>query len=466
MNYSEAQTFLSGALRFGIKLGLGRMKRLLALLDCPYQTLSCIHIAGTNGKGSTSAYCASILAAAGLKVGLYTSPYLVRLTERIRVIDGLGGLKRLAADETEGEIGPDAFARLLTRIRTAVDQMLHEGEEHPTEFEMLTAAGFMYFLETDCDVVVLETGLGGRLDSTNVIDKPLASIITALGYDHMDRLGSTLAEIASEKAGIIKQECPVFLYNVFDLSLSEQDQVAADRLLRQRCQSLGAPLDVVSQADITLLDYTWSGQSFRERVTGLTVQTCLLGVIQPMNACLAIRACAALGLATDDQIRQGIALARWPARMELLRRDPPILVDGAHNPQGCQALAATLNRLLPGQPVVFLAGFLADKDYEAMLRIMLEQTAYRPAAVVCTKPVSLRALSEEQLAHKVRDILNRLPDGGGNRYNEAVWTAPSPEEGAQLALKLASGQSMALCAFGSLYMVGYIRQTLMQEAHA
>ncbi|NLO36642.1 MAG: bifunctional folylpolyglutamate synthase/dihydrofolate synthase [Clostridiaceae bacterium] len=466
MNFSEAQTYLSGALRFGIKPGLVRMKRLLALLDCPYQTLRCIHIAGTNGKGSTSAYCASILAAAGLKVGLYTSPYLVRLTERIRVIEGLAGLERLAMDETEGEISPDAFARLLTRIRTAVGQMLCEGEEHPTEFELLTAASFMYYLETNCDIVVLETGLGGRLDSTNVIDKPLASIITALGYDHMDRLGGTLAEITAEKAGIIKQDCPVFLYNVFDLSLSEQDQTAADGLLRQRCRSLGATLDVVRQADISLLDYTWSGQLFQERVTGLTARTRLLGVIQPMNASLAIRTCAALGLATDDQIRTGIALARWPARLELLRLDPPVLVDGAHNPQGCQALAATLDRLLPDQPVVFLMGFLADKDYEAMLRIMLEQTRYRPAAVVCTKPVSLRALPEEPLAQKVRAILNRLPDGGGNRYNEAVWTAPTPEEGAQLALKLASDQSMALCAFGSLYMVGYIRQTLMQEEQA
>ena len=243
--------------------------------------------------------------------------------------------------------------------------MLAEGEEHPTEFELVTAVGFRYFADRQCDVVVLETGLGGRLDSTNVIVKPLACIITALGYDHMDRLGNTLAEIAEEKAGIIKAGCPVFLYRPQDLDLPPAEAAAAEQVIRARCAERLAPLHLVRRDELILQDYGWHGQSFYDTVSGLTLRTRLLGVIQPMNAAMAVRACRALGLADDRQIADGIAAARWPARLELLREDPPILLDGAHNPQGCQALAASLNRLLPDRPLVMLMGVLQDKDYLA-----------------------------------------------------------------------------------------------------
>jgi dihydrofolate synthase/folylpolyglutamate synthase len=439
------------------------MHRLLKLLDNPQQHLRCIHIAGTNGKGSTTAFCAAILAAAGQRVGVFTSPYLVRLTERIRIIDGPDALSRLIDDETTGEISPDDFARLLTRVRTAVDTMLANGEEHPTEFELLTAIGFLYYAESACDLVVLETGLGGRLDSTNVIEQPLACIITALGYDHMDRLGSSLAEIAVEKAGIIKPGCPVFLYNPHDLLLSDADKSAALQVISSRCSAQRTSLETISRLDLTVISYDWTGQTFIDNKTGLTVRTQLLGVVQPMNACLAMRACLSLGLADGEQVRAGIAATRWPARMELVRQTPPILIDGAHNPQCCQALADSLNRLLPDHPIVFLAGVLADKDYAAMLQIMLLETRYRPAAFICVKPDSLRALPADRLADAVRKILKQLPDGCDNRYNDAVWTADTPDEGARLALRLADEGGHALCAFGSLYMVGGIRQTLMNR---
>ncbi|MDW7657547.1 MAG: folylpolyglutamate synthase/dihydrofolate synthase family protein [Bacillota bacterium] len=460
MDFTEAKTYITSALRFGIKPGLHRMHRLLQLLNNPQQNLRCIHIAGTNGKGSTTAFCAAILAAAGHRVGIFTSPYLVRLTERIRIIDGPDELGRLIDDETTGEISPDDFARLMTRVRTGVETMLAEGEEHPTEFELLTAIGFLYFAERACDLVVLETGLGGRLDSTNVIEQPLACIITALGYDHMDRLGSTLAEIAAEKAGIIKPGCPVFLYNPHDLLLSDADKTAALQVINRRCKSLEASLETISWHNLTILSYDWTGQLFTDNQTGLTVRTTLLSLIQPMNACLAMRACRALGLADDEQIRTGINVTRWPARMELLRRNPPILLDGAHNPQGCKALADSLNRLLPDGAIVFLAGMLADKDYQVMLQIMLLETHSHPVAFICVKPDSLRALPAEHLADAARKILQQLPDGGDNRYNDAVWTADTPEEGARLAVRLADEGGHALCAFGSLYMVGSIRQIL------
>ena len=468
MNFEEARLYLSSALAFGIQLGLQRMNRLMDLLDHPERQTQYIHIAGTNGKGSTAAYCASILAMSNRRVGVYTSPYLVRFTERIRILEGIAGLQELAEDETTGEIAPDEFAAIMTRVRTAVEAMLAEGsgQEHPTEFELITAAAFLYFAEKKCDLVVLETGLGGRLDSTNVIEKPLASIITALGYDHMDRLGSTLAEIAAEKAGIIKPGCPVFLYDPHDLNLSSEDAEAAFRVIQKKCaqDTIQAPLHVVHQAELVSGSYGLDGQTFIDTTSGLHLTTSLMSMIQPMNAALAVRACRALSLATDEQIQAGIAATRWPARMELLRTEPPVILDGSHNPQGCQALAASLNRLLPGKPAIFLAGILQDKDYTDMLRTMLKGVAYRPYAFICVTPDNPRALPAEALAEAVRRAADfeQLPSPDRSRYNslDAVMTAASPADGARFALDLAIDSGIALCAFGSLYMVGGIRNIL------
>ncbi len=465
MNFEQSREYLTTALTFGIQMGLQRMQRLLELLDNPEQALRCIHVAGTNGKGSVSSYCATILAAAEHKVGVFTSPYLTRLTERIRVIDGRMGLAALQQDETAGEIAPDDFAAVMTAIRAAVDQMIAEGCEHPTEFELITAAGFLHFVATGCDVVVLETGLGGRLDSTNVIANPLACIITALGYDHMDRLGATLGEIAGEKAGIVKPGCPVFLYNPHDLELPAADADAALAVVQNRCQQLGAPLELVRQSDLQIESFGWEGQTFSDRVSGLTLQTSLLGLFQPMNATLAARVCRQLRLATDDDIRRGVALTRWPARLEVLRRRPPILLDGAHNPQGCSALAATLACLLPGQPVVYLIGMLQDKDYETMMRRVLDNPACQPLAVVCTTPDNPRALSAQSLADSVIEIILQLRNPALSGYNilKDIHAVDSPIEAAELALRLADRSNGALCAFGSLYMAGGIRDFLRAE---
>ena len=465
MDFNEAQAYLASALTFGIRLGLQRMNRLMALLGHPEKNLRCIHVAGTNGKGSVTTYCSAILAAAGWKVGVYTSPYLERLTERIRVIEGLSGLNALAVDETAGEIGQHELAAELTKVQSAVRIMLAEGEEHPTEFELITAVGFLHFAQSGCDLVILETGLGGRLDSTNVIENPLACVITALGFDHMDRLGSTMTEIASEKAGIIKPGRPVFLYNPADLRLPPADIAAAEAVIRETCRQLEAPLQLTSQDELELLEYGWSGQTFIDRRLNLRMQTRLLGIFQPQNAALAARVCQALGLASNDSIQAGIKAARWPARLELLRCNPPVLLDGAHNPQGCQALADALARLLPGQPVVFLAGMLQDKDYPEMLRLVLDRAEYIPAAFVCVTPDNPRALPAAMLAACIREAGLRLHKGPESGYNilDAIHVADRPEDGARLALQLAARGNLALCAFGSLYMVGSIRQTLFLQ---
>ncbi|NLV47221.1 MAG: bifunctional folylpolyglutamate synthase/dihydrofolate synthase [Clostridiaceae bacterium] len=463
MNYQEARQFLASAMKYGIKLDLERMQQLMHVLHNPQKTLRFIHIAGTNGKGTTTAYCGSILAAANHRVGLYTSPYLVRFTERIRVIDGREGFEKKKSDEAHGEIEPESFARLMTTVAEAVDRMLAAGGEHPTEFELLTAVGFLYFKERDCDIVVLETGLGGRLDATNIIEKSLASIITALGYDHTERLGDSLASIASEKAGIVKRGCPVFLYDPQALTHLPSEKESALKVVRERCQTLQAPMHLISPDDYSLTDYDWSGQTFMDTQTGQQLTTRLLGTIQPMNAMLAVRTCRALGLADDQAVAEGIAAARWPARLELIRQNPPILIDGAHNVQSCQALRDSLKRLVGNGPVVFLAGMLADKDVTGMLQTMILNHPYHLSGFVCVRPVNERALPEAELAERVRCILQELPDGRLSRYNEPVCSSETLEDGARLALKLARSQNACLCVFGSLYLVGEIRQIYLEQ---
>ncbi len=467
MDYDEAMAFMQAALTFGIRPGLHRMEQLMALLGHPEKRLRCIHIAGTNGKGSVSSYCAAILATAGHKVGLFTSPHLVRHSERIRVIDGVAGLQTLRIDETAGEIDAASFAAAMTAVQAAVSQMLSAGYEHPTEFELVTAVAFRHFAACGCDVVVLEVGLGGRLDSTNVVQEPLACIITALGVDHMDRLGNTLTEIAREKAGIIKAGRPVFFYNPGDLDLAPADAAAAEAVIAERCRQMNAPLTTVRRAELELQSYSWNGQTFRDQISGLTLRTSLLGVFQPMNAALAARTCQALGLASEAAIAAGISQAIWPARLEILRRHPPILIDGAHNPQCCQALAEALERLLPGEPVIFLAGMLKDKDYRGMLRIMLENRSYRPMAFVCVTPDSPRALPANQLAECVRDLSEEMYKTGRSGYNigDAIHVAATPAEGARTALRLADEKGLPLCVFTSLYVIGTIRDIIKaQEA--
>lgn len=502
MKYEEARDYLHSALTFGIQLGLQRMNRLLDLLGHPENGLQTIHIAGTNGKGSTTSYCASILAAGGFRVGVYTSPYIERFTERIRVIDGLEGLARLADDETHGEIGPVQFAAIMTDIRTAVDQMLAEGDENPTEFELITAAAFIHFQREQCDWIVLETGLGGRLDSTNVIASPARIIITALGYDHMDRLGDTLPKIAAEKAGIIKVGCPVWLYDPIAAAPGNRaEATAARQLIIDRCRELQSPLTILEPAMVVQIDYQLSGQSFL--FAGQVYTTRLLGLFQPLNAALALSACA--GLVPRQAAIEGISQTRWPGRLEvfpgcnpvnqaieqkgtessalprvnqaqqalkqigtessylprvnqakgLIHPDPMVLIDGAHNPQGCLALGDALDRLLPGQPVVFLVGLLADKDYPAMLEALFANRKFRTLDIICVTPENPRALPAVQLANHVAELKMNLHSGYNVR--DMIHTIDQPEQGLAKAVAIASTQRAAVCAFGSLYLVGQLR---------
>lgn len=397
MTDQEAVELIHQRAWVGQKPGLERIRRLLGRLGDPHKGLKFVHIAGSNGKGSTAAMLASVLTAAGLRTGLYTSPHLWRFHERFQV-DGV---------PIPGEELADLAARVL------------EAAEDETEFELMTAIAFLHFQRSGCDIVVLETGLGGRLDSTNIIGSPEVAVITRIGLEHTQLLGDTPEKIAGEKAGIIKTGCDAVLYGQ-----SREVEAVVERACRERC----VPLAVARPRE---LEYRVS----------------LLGEYQLHNA--------AVVLETVDRLRRrgweiperavvrGLEQTRWPGRMELARRRPDVLLDGAHNPQCMEALARSLRGMYPGKELIFLTGVLADKDYPAMMGELL------PLAreFYTLTPDSPRALPAGKLA-------NYLGEQGAK-----ASPCGSVREGLDRAL-VAAGMEDVVCICGSLYMIGEARHRL------
>ena len=359
----------------GRKPGLERTQALLTALGNPERKLRFVHITGTNGKGSTAAMIASILAAAGLRAGLYTSPHLYQFYERMQVN---------GAPISDRDLG-----RLTQQVLEAAEDM----DDPPTEFELMTAVAMAYFLEQHCDLVVLEVGLGGRLDSTNVIPHPEAAVITNIGLEHTKELGNTLAQIAAEKAGILKPGCRCVLY-----AQGEE----ASQVVRNVCLGQNIPLLETAPEQLEVLDSGLDGQTFRYRGNG-PYRIRLLGDYQLSNAMTALDTVQALREGgwdiSEPAVQQGLLQARWPGRLELVRRAPDVIIDGGHNPQCVDALSAALRKLYPNQKLIFLAGVLADKDYNAILDTLVPFAA----GFVCLTPDSPRALSAEDLAKAIQD---------------------------------------------------------------
>ncbi len=461
MDYSEARDYLTKTQQFGSKLGLDRMNRLMELLGNPGEKILYFHVAGTNGKGSVTMMTANSLAAGGHRVGIYTSPFIERFSERIRVLDGLKDLLRFSEDEAYGEIADKDLADGITRIKPCVDRMLALGMEHPTEFELITALAFLHFEKTGCEMAVLETGLGGRLDSTNWIRSPRKCIITAISYDHMDRLGNTISEIASEKAGIIKKDAEVILYDPMAYA-SESDAKTILSVMHRQCEIQQAKnLVIVGLDQIRPLSNSVEGQSFLSAKEELPYFTSLLGVYQPMNCAVAIESCR--GVVDSDAVHTGIQLTKWPARMELIRKEKPLsFLDGGHNIQGAMALRDTLERLLPGGSVVFLCGVMRDKQYGSMLEKLLSSDRYRVDAVFCTKPDNPRALPASTLAKTVSEILDNLPQSSYNKCATVIFDDNIPMM-TDRAFNRAANVDATFVAFGSLYMTGEIRKKFLHD---
>jgi len=376
LTYPETIEYLYGIRLFGQKLGLETMQYLLRLMGDPQQSLRFIHIAGTNGKGSVAAMLSAVLSAAGYKTGLYTSPHLVSFCERFQV--------------NGRPISESDVVRLVEEIKPVLETVGANPEFHaPTFFETVTAIALRYFAEQNVDVVVWETGLGGRLDATNVI-APLVSVITNIAFDHTQYLGETLAQIAGEKCGIIKGGVPVVTAAAAEEALA---------VIRSSAAAQGSPLTVVGR-EIGATRLSEDERCQRVELTGtrrdygpLTIP--LLGAHQTINCATAVAALEASGLPVDaKQAREGLARTAWPGRFQIVHHDPTVVLDGAHNAAAAERLAATLREHAAGRRLTLILGVLRDKNYDQMCQIL----APLAVRVLCVPVNSERTSEPDQLA--------------------------------------------------------------------
>jgi len=416
MNYEDALNFIHTASKFGSKLGLYNITELMKRLGNPQDKLKFIHIAGTNGKGTVTKTISEILRQEGYKVGMYTSPFIYRFNERI-VVDG-------------EEIPDSALAEIAALVKGKCDEMVADGLTHPTEFEIVTAVGISYFAREMCDYVVLEVGLGGRLDATNVIKNPLACVITYIDYDHMEYLGNTLSEIAFEKCGIIKEGAPVVSY--------PEQHSEADEVIRKVSAERNNSLNIAKMPEI--IEKGLWGSKFK--YDGEEFKTKLIGEHMVKNIALALETVNVLkenGVKiSDEAITAGVEKVTWHGRFEIINENPLFIIDGAHNISGVLSLKNTVETVLKDKKVVFLMGMLRDKEYDESLR---EVAHLAEKIITCTVP-SYRSLEGAVLAEYAR------------KYNKNTVVAESIYDAVKMAMN--SGAD-AVVAFGSLYMLGDIK---------
>lgn len=419
MNIQEALKFICSVSWKGMRPGLERPQELLRLMGNPEKTLKYIHIGGTNGKGSTAAMTASILQEAGYKTGLYTSPHIYRFHERIRV-DGV-------------DISDADLAAITEYVKPLAESMT----DMPTEFELVWCIAVEYFKRMGCDVVVTEVGMGGQLDATNVIPVPEVAVLTNIGLDHTDFLGSTLEEIATTKAGIIKEGGHAVIY---------PSTPSVEAVLAEICQSRHVTMQKVDFSRIHSISHNLDGQVF-DCGKRKALKLPLLGEHQLNNAAVVLSIMDVLQAKgwniTEDHIRLGLENVSWPGRFDIAGHDPLFIVDGGHNPQCLEALVKNVEDYLPGKRIIGLTGVLADKDYGDMYQPMLPYISQ----FVCITPPSDRKLEAQELA-------KHLQAAGA----QAV-ACDSIEAGVRKAIALAGKDGVVLC-FGSLYSIGTIYKEL------
>ncbi len=458
MNYEETMDYLAALARFGVKPGLERTGALLDFAGQPQRRMRHVHIAGTNGKGSVAVMIEAVLRAAGCRTGLYTSPHLQRYTERIRVCGQ--------------EIPQGELAALVTSLAPAVSRLADDPSiGAPTEFEVATAACFQWFATQEVEIAVVEVGLGGRYDSTNVIT-PEVSVITHIAMDHMDRLGNTLTEIASDKAGIIKPGVPV---------VAGPQQPEAVSVLEAAAQRAGAPLTVVGRDvgfDVVSIDMKGTTVDMDLPWFGpVRVTTGLVGEHQAANCATAAAALGVLAgispssvVMSADDLRRGLAEAANPGRFEVVASDPfAVILDGAHNPDGARALAATVERVLPGlRPRVLVVACSRDKRIDEMMQSLAP--CFDVVVATAAEHTRSGAADPEGLAAAARaaweaDAPGRGAGAGPGPGRRAV-VGPSPEayvrtpahDAVRLGLEIARQRhAAAVVVAGSLYLIGEVR---------
>ena len=485
MTYEEALDYLNHYGWSQWKLGLERTLGLLEKLGNPQKKLKFIHVAGSNGKGSTCAMLERIFREAGYKTGFFPSPYIEDFRERIQV--------------SGDYISKESLARLTERVADVCDTMA----EHPTHFEMITALGFLYFAEQNCDLVILEVGLGGSFDSTNVIDPPECAVITHLGLEHTEYLGDTLAKIAEAKAGIIKTGSAVVTY---------ENAREAMEVIKQVCAEKSCPLYLADRKRVELVSTSFDGQKLVARhprqyfgnasscrtyaflqnefllSEGLSLTLSLIGDYQLDNVAVVLTVVEVMrsrGYSVpEDAVCAGLKKVNWPARFEVLSREPLLILDGGHNPQCAEALAETIRKYLPDEKVTFIMGVLADKDVDKILDEVLPLASY----FICLTPDSPRALAADELAHIIQNKysssaipLSAHPDETSYSITQTDNTAPQKNKSennncntkadssfatavssVEEALRTAFKQNKPVIAFGSLYLAGQIRSRYKQ----
>jgi dihydrofolate synthase/folylpolyglutamate synthase len=422
MTYPEALERLYALQKFGIKFGLSKTENLLRAFGDPHREGRFVHIAGTNGKGSVAAMVGAVLERAGLKVGLYSSPHLVRFTERFRI--------------NGREISRETAAGLARELLAAVDP-----REPPTFFEIVTAMALVHFAREEVDVALMEVGMGGRLDATNVI-APRITVITNIGLEHQDYLGRRLVDIAGEKAGIVKPGVPL---------VTGVTQPVVIRRVERACLENGAPMirlgrDVRYRQGPVGLSYFGAGWTLRGIRLGLP------GRFQVRNAALALATLEVLAdqgfRVGESEVREGLARASWPGRMQLMARDPAVVVDGGHNPRALRALADALPRAFAFRRLILVIGVMADKDIPAVLKEIVP-----PAdTVIYTRPVYARAAAPETLQKT------------GARLGKAGEIAPTLAQALDRATKIADVEDLILIT-GSLFTAGEALSLLDPETY-
>ncbi|EPY2303842.1 bifunctional folylpolyglutamate synthase/dihydrofolate synthase [Clostridium sporogenes] len=425
MDYKEAREYIQSKAKFGSNLGLERTEKLLELLGNPHKRLRCIHIAGTNGKGSTTAMISAVLKEAGYKVGMYTSPYIEEFEERIQI--------------NNYNISKDDFSHIITKVANVVEKVENMGYGNPTEFEIITVAMFYYFCLKKVDFAVIEVGLGGRLDSTNVLE-PILSIITSISYDHMNILGETLEEITYEKAGIIKK-APVIAYP----QKKESEKIIEKVCKEKKCELIKVEDNLIN-VKREIIQKNIGQQSFKLKTKEDTYNICLslLGEHQIKN-------CIVVILAIEKLIKLGIKIkkiciisalkkVKWPARLEIVNKNPLTVIDGAHNIEGIESLKNNVSKYFKYNKLILILGILKDKQVEDMIKILV------PLAdrVLTVTPHNDRGESSKELMHialKYNKNCEYLED-----YKECYNKGKSYYE---------EGDMILIC--GSLYMVGDMR---------
>lgn len=420
MNERQVTEYIESIAGAGIVPGLDSIKELCGRLGNPQDRLTFIHIAGTNGKGSVSTYIASTLKAAGYRVGRYLSPTIFTYRERIQVNDR--------------NISAKALGECMEQVKNACDAMVAEGLPQPTAFEVETAAGFLYFVQKNCDYVVLEVGMGGRLDATNIITTAVVTVLASISRDHMKFLGNTLREIAGEKCGIFKPGVPV-------VSVMQEEEAA--EVVTAQAKELGCPLRFVSFDRIKNIKYGLEKQRF-DYGAYKKIEIPLAGKYQIDNAATALETIECLrekdARITENAIRKGFAQAKWPGRFTLLQKRPVFIADGAHNEDAAKRLAESIDFYFTNKRIIYIMGILKDKEYGKVIGLT---HAYADQIITVTPPENPRALPALELAAEIAKV------------HPNVTAADSVEEAVEMSLLLA-GKDDVIITFGSLSFLGRV----------